>query len=67
MVPNKFYIILSSGVKILKYAELEKFTDINQVIPDDRGYRIILNVRRGIEPAYYDITVILLNGLIHIR
>ena len=39
---DQFCKMLGSGVKVIKYSELEKFTDINQVIPEQKGYRIIL-------------------------
>jgi len=39
---DQFCKMLGSGVKVIKYSELEKFTDINQVIPEPSGYRIIL-------------------------
>jgi len=39
---NEFCKMLGKGVKVIKYSELENHSDINQVIPEQRGYRIIL-------------------------
>ena len=32
----------SATEKVIKYSDLEKYNDINQVIPESKGYRIIL-------------------------
>jgi hypothetical protein len=37
-----FHKMLGDGVKVIKYSDIESCTDINQVIPESRGYRIIL-------------------------
>lgn len=43
MVSNEdFSKMLGNGVKIFKYSELEQYTDINQIIPEDHEYCIIL-------------------------
>ena len=39
---NEFCKMLGKGVKVIKYSELENHSDINQVIPEPKGYRIIL-------------------------
>ena len=39
---NEFSKMLGDGVNVIKYSELEKYTDINQVIPEQKGYRILL-------------------------
>ena len=31
----------SATEKVIKYSDLEKYNDINQVIPESKGYRII--------------------------
>ena len=37
-----FCKMLGQGVKVIKYSELEAYNDINQIIPESSGYRIIL-------------------------
>ena len=39
---DQFSKMLGSGVKILKYSDLEKYNEINQIIPESKGYRIML-------------------------
>jgi len=37
-----FSKMLGPDVKILKYSDLENFSDLNQIIPESCGYRIVL-------------------------
>ena len=34
--------ILGHNTKIMKYSELSKFNDLNELLPDDRDYCVIL-------------------------